>query len=255
MVRKEIVTSGEYFEPFVGAGSVLFELSDLENRKHAFDIVEPLIDTYQAIRENPIGVWAATSSLGRKSPDKETYLQLRNDFNRKKFSPEDRAALFIYLNHACYNGLWRTNKDGEFNVPFGDHKKLHLPDQADFLLAFESLSNTSLRSISNPRETIDSLRKLVKAGDVVFADPPYLGTFDDYDEFDYPMDHFHEELASTLWELHLHGATIIAMNADQEKIRKWYGAFCKIESIERFQGVAGTHEGRGEWNQILATTI
>ena len=254
IVCEEIVENGIYHEPFVGAGAVLMELDKLKNQKFACDIVESLIHTYNTIQENPIGVWSKLRILEKDNLDKDTYLKHREKFNQgiSSLGPEDLAAHFIYLNHAGYNGLWRTNKNGEFNVPFGNHKKLHLPDQVDFLKTSQSTQNTHFELINHPREIFDLLHKKVKAGDVVFSDPPYLGTYDDYDEFSYSMDHFHEELACTLWDLHLHGATIIAMNSDNEKTNKWYGAFCKIENIDRYQGVAGTNEGRREWKQILA---
>ena len=252
IVREEIVRNGAYHEPFVGAGSVLFELSDINNLKYASDIVEPLIETYKLIQQNPIGIWSELQTLRKSGLDKQEYSLRRTAFNHGQMGLEKRAAHFIYLNHACYNGLWRTNKKGEFNVPFGDHKNLNLPDQGDFIRANQALYEVHFDLIEHPRAILDSLEKRVKAGDVVFSDPPYFHTYDDYDEFDYDMGHFHEELACILWHLHLHGATVIAMNSMCDETLKWYGAFCNVEIIERHQGVAGTNEGRGEWRQILA---
>lgn len=251
IVREEIVCQGTYHEPFVGAGAVLFELANLDRPKVAYDIVDPLITTYELVQQNPIGVWSELRKLADDALDKHEYALRRAAFNSGKLVYEQQAAHFIYLNHACYNGLWRTNKQGDFNVPLGDHKRLHLPDQADFIHANQALSGVSFKRINHPRQTLESLRQNVEAGDVVFVDPPYIGTYDDYDEFDYDMDHFHEELACILWDKYLHGATVIAMNSDDERIRKWYGAFCAIESIDRYQGVAGTNHGRGEWKQVL----
>jgi DNA adenine methylase len=252
IVREEIVCQGTYHEPFVGAGAVLFELGDLDRPKNSYDIVEPLIETYKLIQQNPIGVWTELRALEKDGLDKQTYLLRRAGFNHRQMGYEKWAAFFIYLNHTCYNGLWRTNKDGDFNVPFGDHKNLHLPDQGDFLQACQALQEVNFTLVDHPRQTLERIRQDVEAGDVVFVDPPYIDTFDDYDEFDYDMTHFHEELACILWDKHLHGATVIAMNSNDERIKKWYGAFCAIEEIDRHQGVAGTNEGRGEWSQVLA---
>jgi DNA adenine methylase len=252
LVREEIVSNGKYYEPFVGAGSVLFELDDLDRQKIAYDIVDPLIETYNLIQQNPMGVWAELHKLEVNGLVKEEFLLRREIFNTGKLIQEKMAAYFIYLNYACYNGLWRTNKDGDFNVPFGDHKNLHLPDQGDFLQACQALQDVNFETINQPRQTLDLLKKDVKSGDVVFADPPYIDTYDGYDEFDYDMNHFHEELACVLWELHLHGATIIAMNSDNERTNRWYGAFCEISKVDRHQNISGTNKGRGEWSQILA---
>jgi DNA adenine methylase len=254
IVREDILTSGKYHEPFVGAGSVLFELSDLENNKIASDIVEPLIETYRAIQQNPIGVWGQLHKLNENGLNKEEYNLRRDIFNKgQQHSLEEWIALFIYLNHSCYNALWRTNKDGDFNVPFGDHANLRLPDQADFLRASQSLQNTSFTLISHPRQVLVKLFRSVKGGDVVFVDPPYLNTFDGYDEYTHnTTKSFHEELACILWNLNIRGATIIAMNSNCDEIQKWYGAFCDIEIINRHQNVSGTNSGRGTWDQVLA---
>lgn len=247
------IGNGTYFEPFVGAGSVLFNLDDLDNHKIALDIVEPLIHTYMTIQQNPLGVWSRLFKLKEDGLDPNVYEKRRKKFNDRKISNwEERAAYFIYLNRACYNGLWRTNLNGDFNVPFGEHKSLKLPDQSDFLRTQAALLDVQFQSVLHPRETLILIKNKVQVGDVIFCDPPYLGTFNGYDEFNYSDTAFHEELAETLHEVHKRGAFVIAMNSDTPQIHKWYKPFCHIETIERYQGIAGTEAGRGQWNQILA---
>jgi DNA adenine methylase len=246
---------GEYYEPFFGSGAVFFKV--LPKYARIADSLEALTFTMSAIKKDSMSVWNYLKAVTNESNSAEHYKLRRYRFNtllsKGTYTPEF-AALFIYLNKTGFNGLWRQNKEGEFNVPYGDYKQIKLPTFADLLNVSKALQNTIIHTISSPQETINLIHQ-AKSGDVIFSDPPYLDTYQGYDGIFEASPDFHEELAVTLWQAVRKGVTIFATNNDCPEIRKWYGAFAEIETYNRSQSVAGTVEGRKRWNQILAVGI
>jgi DNA adenine methylase len=167
---------------------------------------------------------------------------------------DEFAGLFIYLNKAGYNGLWRQNGEGLFNVPFGDYNKIKLPTVSELIDASKALQSADLHCVTSGEETFNIIDQAGE-GDVVFADPPYLDLFNDYDGLFETGREFHEKLAITLWRAVVRGAVVFVMNTDCEDTRKWYGAFAEISTFNRSQSIAGTVEGRKRWNQLLAVGV
>lgn len=167
---------------------------------------------------------------------------------------EEFAGLFIYLNKTGFNGLWRQNSEGEFNVPFGDHTKIKLPTISELIDVGNALDDNELLCATSPQSTFDIIGKAGE-GDVVFADPPYYKLFNNYDGLFETGKEFHEKLAVVLWQAVMRGAVVFVMNTDCEETRKWYGAFAEITTFNRSQSIAGTIEGRKRWNQLLAVGI
>ena len=110
-----------YIEPFAGSARLFFQLQP--RRAVISDINPHLIQMYGHLKRNSDDVWRALSSLPIGEPN---YYTLRSEFNRSENSPR-KAALFIYLNRYCFNGLYRTDLDGRFNVPFGGKRNGKLP--------------------------------------------------------------------------------------------------------------------------------
>jgi len=254
IVSTHLDPSGTYIEPFAGSAAVFFAV----NCKHSIlsDTLAPLIATYQDIRDRPNKVWSELRAVGVNANTEVDYTARRSRFNklliREKFGVEF-TALFIYLNKAGFNGLWRQTKDGIFNVPFGKHKSIKLPTRSDLIIASSKLQSTRLIPITIPVDVFDIIRQS-RAGDVIFADPPYFETFTGYDGLSSNSSEFHQRLAIELWNASLRGTFVIAANNDTPETRKWYSPFCKIKSIKRQQNIAGTKEGRKPWNQLIATT-
>ena len=109
-----------YFEPFLGAGSMFFYIKQKYNPKFCMvsDINKDLIETFKAVRDNPLGLINETKKL-KKKDSKEFYYKVRMKFNEDKYLGLKRCAAFIYLNKTCFNGLYRVNSKNEFNVPCG----------------------------------------------------------------------------------------------------------------------------------------
>ena len=113
-----------YYEPFVGAASLFFSLRP--KKAVLGDLNEELVDCYNWVKKDPSIVWEHLKSwLNVRGP--ESYYQARKNFNKAQSSYE-RAALFIYLNKTCYNGGWRVNRNGQFNVPYGGKDKPAFPN-------------------------------------------------------------------------------------------------------------------------------
>lgn len=166
--------SSTYFEPFVGGGAIFFRLQPA----HAVlaDRNRTLIDTFTVVKRQVESLVTELESLPRPSTRK-AYENRRTEFNslreERRSGQSDivrRAALFIWLNHTCFNGLYRENKDGEFNVPFGYYEDAFIYDSDNLRLASRALeqAHTDLKCA----DYADTL-KSAKAGDQVYLDPPY----------------------------------------------------------------------------------
>lgn len=153
---------GRYMEPFVGGGAIFFAIAP---RKALLSDINPeLIDLYKAIRRDSDGVWKAFADF----PDgKEAYTMIR------RLRPDDlpltlRAARLLYLNRTCFKGMWRHNKDGEFNVGYGGTSRRWVITQQALLDTSKQLRHASLKC-ADFGAIIDSSEE----GDFIFADPPY----------------------------------------------------------------------------------
>jgi DNA adenine methylase len=252
-IRKHL--TGIYYEPFLGSGAVFFTL----NPKQAVlcDAVEGLISTYANIKRDPMAVWRWMKAVGEESNSQEHYLLQRQRFNELLMNgtyDDEFSGLFIYLNKTGYNGLWRQNSEGGFNVPFGDYDKIKLPTVSDLIQTADHLNGASLVCSTSSTHTFNIINQATE-GDVIFADPPYLNLFNDYDGLFVTGKEFHEKLSIKLWQAVTRGVVVLVMNTDCEETRKWYGAFAEIETFNRAQSIAGTVEGRKRWNQLLAVGI
>lgn len=247
--------TGTYYEPFLGSGAVFFDLNP--ERAILCDAVEALISTYASIERDPMTVWKWMKAASDGSNSKEHYLLQRRRFNELLSYgqyDDEFAGLFIYLNKTGFNGLWRQNSEGKFNVPFGDHSKIKLPTVSELIDASYALASAELQCVTRAEDTIATIGK-AGSGDVIFADPPYYKLFNDYDGLLETGKEFHEKLAIALWQAVIRGAVVFVMNTDCDETRKWYGAFAEIESFNRSQSIAGTVEGRKRWNQLLAVGL
>lgn len=153
-----------YFEPFVGSGQLYF--STKSKRSLISDINEDLIGTYLSIKENPKEVHYILSKLGLAT--KEKYYQLRN-LDKKRLNQFEKASIFIYLNRYCFNGLYRTNNKGNFNVPYCGTNTAKTPSYDELLLCSNKLAKTKI--LHGDFETI--VQKYAKPNDFVYLDPPY----------------------------------------------------------------------------------
>ena len=216
-----------YYEPFLGAGSLFFHLGP--QKAVLSDNNKDLIGCYRVAQENPDLISECLNQHLAKTCE-EYYYKMRHKYNNTKPSIS-KAALFIYLNKTCFNGLWRVNKKGEFNVPYGFKEPPCLPSKEDLRKTSLALSNANLLH-KDYREAVKDAKK----GDFVYFDPPYPplnGTsyFTHYTKERFTKED-HVKLALLAKELTKRDCYALISNADIPFIRSLYeGAFniCELE--------------------------
>jgi DNA adenine methylase len=214
------IAERKYIEPFLGAASLFFALKPA--KAVLGDANKALIATYRAIRDEPERVREHLAAL-IKNHNSINYYKIRKKYNDEKFSSE-QAARFIYLNKACFNGIFRVNRKGEFNVPKGSKDKLALPTQVEYKPISEALKKATLCPFA-----YTTTLKRASTGDFVYLDPPYPalnGTayFNHYtaDRFDVQAQ---ADLASEVQALHNRGVLFLMSNADVPVVRELYASF------------------------------
>jgi DNA adenine methylase len=223
-----------YHEPFLGGGSVVLEMTNrglLKNKKvHISDIMEPLMNVYRVIKED-VGNLINELKSGYTN-DKETFMDKRNRFNEiKRDIPNNTvecAALFLYLNRTCFNGIYRENNSGGYNVPFGKQKNPLICNEALLRQVGNWLrgGDITLRHCGY-EETIGEINE----GDFVYMDPPYYGTFTDYNK-DAFGERSQEKLRDFYRELCRRGCKVALSNSNHEYIRKIYSDIPNVRFIE-----------------------
>lgn len=227
---------GTYYEPFFGGGALFFELQP--NKAIVNDNNPMLINVYNQIKTNCKQVALLIdryqdrfNSLTTDEQRKGYYYSLRKKFNEKiknnELSPTS-AALFIFINRACFNALYRVNKNGEFNVPLGSKKKINAYGLDNFQAVSQCLKKVELLN-----GDFEEACKSVETGDFVFFDSPYWGTFDTYQAGGFtPKDH--ERLADLYKQLSKNGVYCMLTNSNTEFIKSLYSDYnIEIVNVKR----------------------
>lgn len=220
-------SANRYFEPFLGAGSLFFSLTP--RRAKLSDINKDLIECYQALKQRPDLVSRYLHQHLTKTCE-AYYYQMRHKYNYSKPSIY-RAALFIYLNKTCFNGIWRVNKKGEFNVPYGHQDHPALPSKEELLKVSIALANAELEQ----KDYKDVIAE-VKKGDFVYLDPPYpplnnTSNFTHYTKEGFTKED-HKEVVLFAKELANKGCYVLVSNSDTEYIRSLYENDFNIFELE-----------------------
>lgn len=211
------VASRNYREPFLGGGSLFFALQP----KSAVlsDANEHLIRCYEYVRDQPHLV-SRYLRLHAIKDSKAHYYRVRAKYNVSQFSAA-QAARFIYLNKACFNGIFRVNNKGEFNVPYGRKDSPAIPDDKQLTAIAAMLAKASLRAASFEKALENSSRD-----DFIYLDPPYPPLNGTAYFTHYTSDRFSEsdqrDLAERVHELDKRGCRIMISNADTPLIRNLY---------------------------------
>ncbi|MDO9557218.1 MAG: Dam family site-specific DNA-(adenine-N6)-methyltransferase [Coriobacteriia bacterium] len=209
-------TEGRYIEPFLGSGAVFFHLQPSSSLLS--DVNSQLVETFAAVRDDSGRVYDKLREHQRRHCS-EYYYRMRRSRPR---TAATRAARLIYLNRTCFNGLYRVNLKGEFNVPIGSKQSVVLPDD-DFAAWATALASSEL--VAQDFElTLESARK----GDFVYVDPPYtvkhnMNNFVKYNEHIFSWSD-QERLARSLTAVVDRGACVVLSNADHPSVRELYGS-------------------------------
>lgn len=236
-----------YIEPFLGGGAAFFTkavvpslLSDLNFR---------LIETYKVVRDDAQALLIKLRQHHR-SHSPEYYYATRA---KKPRSEIGRAAQFIYLNRTCWNGLYRLNQKGEFNVPIGTKTKV-LDDTEDFMQVSLKLAYAELKT-SDFEESINASQ----SGDLLFVDPPYTvkHNHNGFIKYNERMFSWADQirLRDALVRADRRGAYILATNAAHECIGELYGTHFHLMPVDRASVISGKNAGRGRYGELLISNF
>ena len=233
-----------YLEPFLGSGAVYFHIKP--QRAVLSDMNKSLVATYRALRDDWLSVYIALKEHSLRHC-KEYYYKIRD--NDLALTPAEEAAKFIYLNRTCWNGLYRVNRNGQFNVPIGTKDSVLL-ESDDFASTAAILENAQINHCDF-EETIDQ----ALADDFLFVDPPYtvqhnLNGFIKYNQHLFSWED-QIRLRDALIRADLRGARILMTNADHESIRHLYQGVFHLESARRSSVLAGRGGVRGAVTELL----
>jgi DNA adenine methylase len=245
------VNSYTYYEPFIGAGAVFFELQPKKAVINDFN--SQLILTYSVIKEN---IEELIKLLKTYKNDKEYFYEIRNldrdaiKFN--KLTDAEKAARLIFLNKTCYNGLYRVNSQGLFNVPYGKYKNPTICEEIVLRQINEYLNNNKVVILNNDFEfAVLSADK----DSFIYFDPPYHSpgktNFTGY-QADGFGEKEQERLRNVMIEMTNRGAKCLLSNADTDYIRELYSHdYFKIISVQAKRSINSDSAGRGNVNEVL----
>lgn len=205
-----------YVEPMIGGGALFFALGS----KHSLiaDSNPELINLYSVIKESPVTI----EKIYREWTFSEEQFYVLRAMKFSELDPAVAAARTIYLNRHCFNGLYRVNKQGDFNVPWGRYKKRY-EIEPDKLAAAQSVLKNATIKLGDFR---DVLRGHADRGDFIFLDPPYVPISPNADFKRYTRDQFNEsdhiEMATLVGELSKRGCAIVITNSNHPFVLDLY---------------------------------
>lgn len=250
-IKNQLPKHSTYYEPFIGSGAVFF---GLEPKSAVIADINPdLINCYKKVKGQ---CQTVINILKQLKTEPLTYYRIREKFNKEK-DPTKRAAYFIYLNKMGFNGLYRVNEKGEFNVPVG--KRLNAEYKtfdADHLMqASRLLKKVKIKCCDFAEAVKDARRR----SDLVYFDPPYVTTHMENGFIKYNSVLFHQtdelRLSILAEKLARQGTKVIVSNAAHPLIKELYnGAFYKTE-IDRASLIAGDPNKRSRFMELLVTTF
>lgn len=248
-----------YIEPFVGGGAVFFYVAqNYANLKHFYllDVNQDLINCYNAIKTNVDAFidglrFLEKRFLRKRSGRRNFYYEIRDQFNADR-SP----AKLIFLNKTCYNGLYRVNRKGEFNVPFGDYKNPTICDE-DNLLSVSTLLQKAKITCGDFTDT----EKYIDNHTFVYFDPPYRPLSPTASFTSYSKDSFSEQdqikLAKFCRQMHSRGAKFLLSNSDPKNedptdhfFEDHYKGFT-FDKVKAARQINCKASGRGQINELI----
>lgn len=245
-----------YYEPFVGSGAVFFHLRPrkLFDRYQLSDVNPELVNCYRVIRDQVDALIAqlAEHKAQHHAQGSDYYYTVREWDRQPDWSQQDdvtRAARMIYLNKTCYNGLWRVNSKGYFNVPVGRYKNPAILDEPRLLAASDALDGVDLCV-----QDFEAVVHQAGAGDFVYFDPPYVPLSDTANFTSYARRSFgpeqQRELARAFATLADQGARVMLSNSDTSFVRALYKGF-RVHTVTARRNINSAKRKRGRVNEIV----
>ncbi len=241
-----------YFEPFVGGGAVFLDL--LPQKAFLSDLNNELVVTYNVIKND---VESLIKLLKKHQNNKEYFLNIRAK-NVDKITDIEIASRFIYLNRTCFNGLYRVNSKGGFNVPFAGNKNPLICDEINLRKISKALKYVEIKN-----QDYKAVLKKAKKGDFIYFDPPYYPVSKTASFTSYTKESFQEkeqiELRDTFAELTNRGCFVMLSNSDTPFINKIYseikmkGKLVRINKVYAGRAINSDATKRGKISEVLIT--
>jgi len=240
--------SRAFHEPFFGGGAVFFRLEPEAGSIN--DVNARLMNFYRVVRDSPDELVEAAKEYVY---DEEVYYRLRDRFNQRPSDPVEDAALFLYLNKTGYNGLYRVNSRGEFNVPFGRYVDPTILHPRVIRRASRVLRGIDLRC-----GDFTYLKDFASPGDICYLDPPYQPASKTAHFVDYSAGGFGEEDQARLRDLCVEldgvGVHLVQSNSDTELIRGLYAdTGFTLTSLRTSRMISSKVSSRGSGYDLLIT--
>lgn len=240
---------GAYHEVFVGGGAFFFGLSRAQHLDghpvHLSDINRELVSTYSAVRDE---VSAVIRALESHRHDRDHYYALRAE-DPWSLTPASRAARLLYLNRTGFNGLYRVNRRGEFNVPFGRYDNPTICDSTNLLAV-----SRALKSVTIEHRSFESALDRAERGDLVYFDPPYVplsptANFTAYAQTGFGVAE-QEKLAGVFEALARRGVSVLLSNSDTPWVRARYAQH-RIVGVSARRNVSSKSTERGPVGEVI----
>jgi len=242
-----------YYEPFVGSGAVFYYLRghDFAKRYILSDANPELINVYQMVKQHLSDLLEHLRDHKQNHGEEHYYTVRRLDRNGTWESMGDiqRAARMIYLNRTCYNGLWRVNSKGQFNVPIGSYKNPRIVNEKRLKAAAEAL-----RAADVCERSFETVVDEAQPGDFVYFDPPYVplnrtSSFTAYSRENF-TDADQAVLAEVFRQLDGRGVKVMLSNSDTESVRELYAGF-DIRTVKARRAINTDGSKRGHINEVV----
>lgn len=218
-----------YFEPFVGGGALFYEVIKKNNIVFSSinDINKKLIVTYKQIQQDPKKIISLLKNIENEykklslEEQKEYFYKIRKKYNEESLDNITIAVYLIFLNKTCFNGMYRENSKGGYNIPFGDQKNPTICDEKNILAVSKCLKNTEINNLSF-EEAVEKCKK----GDFIYFDPPYYpisatSSFTSYSKNSFgPREQ--EKLRDVFIKLAKKGCFVMLSNSNTDFIRETY---------------------------------
>lgn len=255
-IETEIKRAGRfdtYYEPFVGGGAVLFDL--LPQKAVINDYNEELVNAYRTIRDDLPDLLAELSKLHNSKDDFYKIRAWDREPDYANLSKAKKAARFIYLIKTCFNSLYRVNRKGYFNTPYGHKRTIQIVDQDNLTAISQYLNNNEIAITSGD---FAKVLTQVKPNSLVYLDPPYVpltatASFTSYTSVGFNKSD-QECLAQSCQHLDRIGAKFIASNSDTELVHELYQQF-NIRTVYAKRNINANGKKRGAVAEVLITNF
>lgn len=242
-----------YFEPFIGGGALFFDLEP----KIAYinDINKILISAYKNIKNHPYEIIKKLEDLQKIFYEKNNeerkiyFYEIRDAFNNTEYDSFLKTSYIIFLNKTCYNGMYRENSKGKFNVPFGRYKNPKILDEKNILAVSKLLQNVIITDYSFEKAVENA-----ESGDFIYFDPPYhplsiTSNFTSYSNGGFTKKD-QIKLRDVFKDLHKRNCFVMLSNSDTEFIREIYEEFTQ-KTVSAARSINCKAAGRGKINELL----